>query len=90
MEPRALALTEAAPPVTPVGPLRPHQRQCLERLHQRYRERRRRLLVLAHREELLEQARARFHDADPTLAAHKERAAALRKAVRRRLKSYGR
>jgi len=69
--------------------LRPYQRQCLERLRQRYREGKRRLLVslptgtgktvifaqfphyfrmkkrllvLAHREELLEQARRKVHD----------------------------
>ena len=81
--------------------LRPYQRQCLERLLQRYREGKRRvlvslptgtgktiifaqfpqyfkmkkrLLVLAHREELLEQAREKFHDADPNLAVEIEQA----------------
>jgi ATP-dependent helicase IRC3 len=81
--------------------LRPYQRQCLERLRQRYREGKRRLLVslptgtgktvifaqfphyfrmkkrllvLAHREELLEQARQKFHDADPNLRVEIEQA----------------
>ena len=81
--------------------LRPYQRQCLERLRQRYREGKRRLLVslptgtgktvifaqfphyfrmkkrllvLAHREELLEQARQKFHDADPHLRVEIEQA----------------
>jgi superfamily II DNA or RNA helicase len=80
--------------------LRPYQRQCLERLRQRYRDGKRRLLVslptgtgktvifaqfphyfrmkkrllvLAHREELLEQ-RQKFHDAHPTLRAEIEQA----------------
>ncbi|MFN8627576.1 MAG: DEAD/DEAH box helicase [Candidatus Binatia bacterium] len=100
MEPQALTSTEAAQP-TPVKALRPYQRHCLERLRQRYRDGKRRLLVslptgtgktvifaqfpryfrmkkrllvLAHREELLEQARAKFHDADPTLAVDIEQA----------------
>jgi ATP-dependent helicase IRC3 len=81
--------------------LRPYQRQCLERLRQRYRDGKRRLLVslptgtgktvifaqfphyfrmkkrllvLAHREELLEQARRKFHDADPNLRVEVEQA----------------
>ncbi len=81
--------------------LRRYQRQCLERLRQRYREGKRRLLVslptdtgktvifaqfphyfrmkkrllvLAHREELLEQARQKFHDADPHLPVEIEQA----------------
>jgi ATP-dependent helicase IRC3 len=81
--------------------LRPYQRQCLERLRQRYRDGKRRLLVslptgtgktvifaqfphyfrmkkrllvLAHREELLEQARQKFHDADPNLRVEIEQA----------------
>ena len=84
-----------------VKALRSYQRQCLERLRQRYREGKRRLLVslptgtgktvifaqfphyfrmkkrllvLAHREELLEQARQKFHDADPTLGVEVEQA----------------
>jgi len=101
MEPQALTPTEAAPPTTAARRLRPYQRQCLERLRQRYREGKRRLLVslptgtgktiifaqfpdyfrmkkrllvLAHREELLEQARQKFHDADPNLAVEIEQA----------------
>ncbi|MBP1688333.1 MAG: hypothetical protein H6Q33_4476, partial [Deltaproteobacteria bacterium] len=99
MERRLLTSTAAAP--TQVRELRPYQRQCLERLRQRYREGKRRLLVslptgtgktvifaqfpqyfrmkkrllvLAHREELLEQAREKFHDADPNLAVEIEQA----------------
>ncbi len=89
------------PPPESLKQLRPYQRQCLERLRQRYREgkrrllvslptgtgktlifaqfphyfrMRKRLLVLAHREELLEQARQKFHDADPDLQVEIEQA----------------
>jgi superfamily II DNA or RNA helicase len=94
-------LNDTAPLAASMKALRPYQRQCLERLRQRYREgkrrllvslptgtgktvifaqfphyfrMRKRLLVLAHREELLEQARQKFHDADPTLRVEIEQA----------------
>jgi superfamily II DNA or RNA helicase len=97
----ALLLKETARLAASMTELRPYQRQCLERLRQRYREGKRRmlvslptgtgktvifaqfphyfrmkkrLLVLAHREELLEQALQKFHDADPTLPVEIEQA----------------
>lgn len=81
--------------------LRPYQRECLERLLQRYKEGKRRLLVslptgtgktvvfaqfpsffamkrrmlvLAHRQELLDQAAAKFQVVDPSLAVGVEQA----------------
>ena len=94
-------MNDTAPRPGPVDALRPYQRQCLERLRQRYRDGKRRLLVslptgtgktvifaqfpqyfrmkkrllvLAHREELLQQARQKFHDADPNLPVEIEQA----------------
>ncbi len=94
-------MNDTAPLPTSLKALRPYQRQCLERLRQRYRDGKRRLLVslptgtgktvifaqfphyfgmkkrllvLAHREELLEQARQKFHDADPNLPVEIEQA----------------
>ena len=94
-------MNDATPLPASLKGLRPYQRQCLERLRQRYRDGRRRLLVslptgtgktvifaqfphyfrmkkrllvLAHREELLEQARQKFHDVDPHLAVEIEQA----------------
>ena len=94
-------MNESAPLPASMKALRPYQRQCLERLRQRYREGKRRLLVslptgtgktiifaqfpnyfrmkkrllvLAHREELLEQALEKFHDADPNLPVEIEQA----------------
>jgi superfamily II DNA or RNA helicase len=101
METQTLTSNEAAPLPAPSRTLRPYQRQCLERLRQRYREGKRRLLVslptgtgktiifaqfpnyfrmkkrllvLAHREELLEQAQEKFQDADPNLPVAIEQA----------------
>ena len=98
---RGLTLNENAPLPPSMKTLRPYQRQCLERLRQRYREGKRRLLVslptgtgktiifaqfpnyfrmkkrllvLAHREELLEQALEKFHDVDPNLPVEIEQA----------------
>ena len=94
-------MNDSAPLPASLKALRPYQRQCLERLRQRYREGKRRLLVslptgtgktvifaqfpnyfrmkkrllvLAHREELLQQALQKFHDADPTLLVEIEQA----------------
>ena len=94
-------MNDTAPLPASTKELRPYQRQCLERLRQRYREGKRRLLVslptgtgktlifaqfphyfrmkkrllvLAHREELLEQARQKFHAADPSLRVEIEQA----------------
>ena len=94
-------MNDSVPLPASMRELRPYQRQCLERLRQRYRDGKRRLLVslptgtgktvifaqfphyfrvkkrllvLAHREELLEQARQKFHDVDPTLRVEIEQA----------------